>query len=342
VRRIERRRFLIAAGALAAAPLARAQHPARTATLGVISMSPARSPEYWRKSPITAKLKALGWSYGENLRIESAGADGDLDRLPALAEGLVARNVDAIWAVSPPAAVAAARATRTIPVVFVRVVWPLELGLGQSLTRPGGNVTGVASIADPEILVKPPLYLREIRPELKRLAVINPHPLMYKTVSGREFSPAFYDALRRKVEALEARTGIERRTHNVATVTELDAALSDALGWHADAFYVSSSPLIYAEMKRIVEFALRHRLPSAFIESPFVQAGGLLSYGSSIWATLSDSLEYVNAVLRGASPGELPIKLPTQMELAINLRTAKALGLTIPQPLLLRADKVID
>jgi putative ABC transport system substrate-binding protein len=340
--RVTRRRILLAAGALATTSLARAQKPPAIATLGVISMSPPRTAEYWAKSPIVAKLKSLGWVYGENLRIVGAAADGNLDRLPALAEGLVSKNVDVIWAVSPPAAVAAARATRRIPVVFVRVVWPLELGLGESLARPGGNVTGVASIADPEILVKPPLYLREISPELKRLTVINPHPMLYKTVSGGEFSPTFYAALQRKVEALVARTGIERRLHNVATATEIDAALADALTWRADALYVSSSPVIYAEMKRIVEFALRHKLPSAFIESPFVQAGGLLSYGSSIWGTFSDSLEYVNAILRGANPAELPIKLPTQMEMAINLNTAKALGLTIPQGLLLRADKVIE
>jgi putative ABC transport system substrate-binding protein len=172
--------------------------------------------------------------------------------------------------------------------------------------------------------------------------VINPHPVMYTTVSGEEFSPKFHEVLQTRVKALESRTGMERRGHFVASVAEIDIALADSLAWGADALYVSSSPVIYAEMKRIVEFALRHKLPSAFIESPFVEAGGLLSYGSSIWGTFFDSLEYVNAVLRGANPAELPIKLPTQMELAINLTTAGTLGLTIPQSLLLRADKVIE
>jgi len=340
VRRIERRNFLAAAAALAAAPLARAQRPGGTATLGILSPSPPRTPEYWAKSPVTAKLKTLGWVYGRNLRIEGAYSSGDTERLPALAEDLVRRGVDAIWTISPPAAVAAARATRTIPVVFVRVVWPLELGLGQSLTRPGGNVTGIASIADPEVLIKPVLFLNEVVPRAKRWVVINPHSVIYKTVSGGEFSPKFDPKLMERVESLVP--GRERREHLVRSVADVDAALEEARAWPAEAMYVTSSPLIGTQMKRIVDFALRHQLPSCYIESPFVQAGGLLSYGSNVWETIQDSLEYVDAVLRGASPGELPIRLPTKMELAINLKTARALGLSVPQSLLLRADKVVE
>jgi len=337
---IGRRRILLAAAALAAAPLARAQKAPKTAVLGLLSPSPPRTPEYWAKSPVVAKLKSLGWVYGENLHIEGAYSSGDTDKLPALAEGLAKKGVDAIWTISPPAAVAAARATRTIPIVFVRVVWPLELGLGQSLTRPGGNVTGIASIADPEVLIKPVLFLNEVVPGAKRWVIINPHSVIFKTVSGGEFSPKFDTRLMTKVEALVP--GRERREHFVESVADVDAALEEARAWPAEALYVTSSPLIGTQMKRIVGFALRHRLPSCYIESPFVQAGGLLSYGSNVWATILDSLEYVDAVLRGANPGELPIRLPTKMELAINLKTAKALGLSVPQPLLLRADKVIE
>ncbi|MDH5350892.1 MAG: ABC transporter substrate-binding protein [Betaproteobacteria bacterium] len=340
MRRIERRRFLFAAGALAAAPLARGQNSSGARTLGVLSPSPPRTLEYWEKIGVLPKLKSLGWTYGQNLRIEGAFSSGSLDRLPELAEGLVRKGVDGIWAPTPPAAVAAARATRKIPVVFVRVVWPLELGLGESLTRPGGNVTGVASIADPEILVKPPLFLLEIVPGAKRWIAINPRGVIYKTVSGGEFSPKFDVWLQEKLEALAP--GRERREHLVASVTDIDAALEEARTWPAHALYVGGSPLIGAQIKRIVEFALRHRLPSCYLETPFVEAGGLLSYGSNVWETILDSLEYVDAVLRGANPGELPIRLPTKMELAINLNTAKALGLPVPQSLLLRADKVIE
>jgi len=332
--------MLLAAGALAAAPLAPAQQQRKAAVLGVLSPSPPRTPEYWAKSPVTAKLKSLGWTYGENLRIEGAYSSGDTDKLPALAEELVSKGVDAIWTISPPAAVAAARATRTIPVVFVRVVWPLELGLGQSLTRPGGNVTGVASIADPEVLIKPVFYLLEIVPGAKRCIIINPHSVIYKTVSGGEFTPRFGPELRERIDALIGAR--ERRDHRVASVADIEEALAEALAWPADVLFVTSSPLIGSQTARIVGFALRNRLPSAFIEDTFVEAGGLLSYGSSVWGTILESLEYVDAVLRGTDPGALPIKLPTHMELAINLRTARALGLTVPQSLLVRADRVIE
>ena len=340
MQRTRRRRFLLTAAALAAARLVRAQAPSRTVTLGVLSPSPPRTPEYWAKSPVIRKLKSLGWAYGENLRIEGAFADGDLGKLPELAEALVRKNVDVIWTISPPAAVAAARATRTIPVVFVRVVWPLELGLGQSLTRPGGNVTGVASIADPEVLIKPVHYLFQVVPGARRWLVINPHSVMYKTVSGGEFSPKFGAALLAKIEAIIGER--ERREHRVATVADIEAALADALAWPADVLFVTSSPLIGSQTRRIVDFALRRRLPSAFIEDLFVDAGGLLSYGSSVWGTILESLEYVDAILRGADPAGLPIKLPAKMDLVINLRTAKALGLGIPQSLLVQADRVIE
>jgi len=339
VRRIGRRRFLVAAGALAAAPLARAQKPAGPATLGILSTSPQRTQEYWEKIGVLPKLRSLGWTLGQNLRIEGAYSGADLERLPELAAGLVRKGVDAIWAISPPAAVEAARATTRIPIVFVRVVWPLELGLGRSLTRPGGNVTGVGTIPDPEILMKPVVYLREIVPGARRWSAIVPHSVMYKTVSGGEFSPTFSEAMMKKIDALVPG---ERRPRYVATVADIDAALAEAAAWPADALYVSASPLIGSQAKRIVDFALRRKLPSAFIESVFVTAGGLLSYGSSILGTLYDSLEYVDAVLRGANPGELPIRLPTKMELAVNLKTANALGLSLPQSLLLRADKVIE
>lgn len=338
MRRIERRNFLAAAAALAAAPLARAQSASGTRTLGVLSPSPPRTPEYWAKSPVIAKLRALGWVYGQNLRIEGAYSSGDIDRLPELAEGLVKKGVDVLWAISPPAAVAAARATRTIPVVFAHVVWPIELGLGESLSRPGGNVTGVASIADPNILAKPVEFLLEITRGFRRGFALTPHPVLYKTVTGGTFSPQLHTEMDRIMDRL----GIERRVYEVADVRDIDAALEDALKFRAEAMYVGSSPLLLAEMKRIVDFALRHRLPSGFIDSQFVAAGGMLSYGSDVWGTLFQSLDYVDAILRGAKPSDLPIQLPKKLELAINRRTSNLLGLTIPQPLLLRADRVIE
>lgn len=338
MQRTGRRRFLLGAGVLAAAPLARAQKPEPVRTLGILSFDRPYTAEEIAASPVGEKLAGLGWVHGRNLRLEPAFAAGRLERLPELGAGLVDRNVDAIWAVSPPAAVAAARATRTIPIVFVRVVWPVELGLARSYARPGGNVTGVASVADPKILAKPSEHLLEAAPGIKLLATLGPKSAAFGTVSGGTFVPA----LGPQVTTEMARLGVSLRRNLVDTVEEMEAALADTLASHAEGLFVASSPLIFAQRKRIADFALRHRLPSAFIESVFVDAGGLLSYGSSVWGTIFQSLDYVDKVLRGARPAQLPIQLPTQMELVVNLKTAVAIGVSIPQPLLLRADRVIQ
>ena len=334
---MKRRRAILAAAALAAAPLVRAQQPEAVRTLGILTFGHPRTPDEIAAGPFGKKLAALGWEHGRNLRLEPAYAGSKLERLPELAAELVRKNVDAIWAISPPAAVAAARATRSRPIVFVRVVWPVDLGLAESFARPGGNVTGVASIADPEILAKPSEYLRAVVPGLKQLTTIAPGAAIYQTVSGGKFTPTVDPRLL----AIMDRLGIAIRRHLVATVADIDAALGDALETRADGLFVSSSPLIFAQAKRIADFSVQHRLPSAFIEGYFVEAGGLLSYGSSVWGTIFQSLDYVDAVLRGAQPAELPIQLPTQMELAINLKTARALGLAVPQSLLLRADRIV-
>jgi putative ABC transport system substrate-binding protein len=335
---VRRRRFLLGASALAAAPLARAQAPGETRTLGILSFGHPRAPAEIAAGPFGERLKSLGWEPGRNLRLEPAYAAGRLERLPELAAQLVSKNVDAIWAISPPAAVAAARATRAIPIVFVRVVWPVELGLAESFARPGGNVTGVASIADPRILAKPVEYLREAVPGLKGVTVIAPGSQIYRTVSGGTFTPTLGAELLAIMDGL----GLAIRRHLVASVADIDAALAEAVASRAGGLFVTSSPMIVAQARRIVDSALQHRLPSAFIEGNFVEAGGLLSYGSSIWATIFQSLDYVDRILRGAKPAELPIQLPTQMELVINLKTAAALGLAVPPSLLLRADRVIE
>jgi putative ABC transport system substrate-binding protein len=159
--------------------------------------------------------------------------------------------------------------------------------------------------------------------------------VIYQTVSGGKFSPRLSTAA---VDGL----GFDVVRRFVRSVADLDAALADALTSRSEALFVSSSPLLVGQARRIAEFARRQRLPSAFIESLFVEAGGLVSYGSSVWGTIFDSLEYVDAILRGANPAELPIKLPTQMELAINLGVARELGLTVPRSILLRADRIVE
>lgn len=199
-------------------------------------------------------------------------------------------------------------------------------------------MTGVATIADSRILAKPAEYLRELAPLAKRMVTFHPQSAIYKTVQGGEFSPQGDPTLLQRIEQV----GFRATRAYVGNLQELEGALQEALDARAEVLFVTSSPLLYAQRKHIVDFALRHRLPSAFIESPFVMAGGLLSYGSSVWGTIFQSLDYVDRILRGAQPAELPIQLPTQMELTLNLRTAKHLDLAVPQSLLLRADKVIE
>ncbi len=238
---------------------------------------------------------------------------------------------------SPPAAVAAARATKSIPIVFVRVVAPLELGLGASIARPGGNVTGVASTASFGVYLKRLEFLREIVPGAKRLAAIDPGTVIYTTVDGGVWK------LDKERPVSEARkVGFDLSSHFVDKAEDLDAAFAAIPAFGAQALLVSSSPLIFRERRRIIDFANRGRLPSAFIESFFVDDGGLLSYGSDPLATVLQSLGQVDKILRGAKPAEMPIELPLRFDLVVNQKTARMLGLTIPPSILLRADRVIE
>ena len=336
--RTRRRKFLLAAGALLAAPrIAGAQAQTRLPVLGILSFFPTQTPEQIAASPFTKRLQRLGWVEGKTLSIERAYTAGANERLPELAADLVRRKVDVIWAISPPAAVAAARATKSIPIVFVRVVAPLELGLGESFARPGGNVTGVASTADFGVYGKRLELLREILPGAKRIATIDPGTAIYTTVDGGVWKPD-----REKPVSEARKLGIELSRHFVDKAEDLDAALTAISASGAQALMVSSSPLIAREAKRIIDFANQRRLPSAFIESLFVEAGGLLSYGSDPLATMLQSLTLVDKILRGGKPQDMPIELPTRFDLVVHQKTARMLGLTLPQSILLRADRVIE
>ena len=331
-----RRRFLIASGILLASPAtARAQR--RLPVLGVLSTLSPPTAEQKATGAFARGLEELGWVEGKTLLIEAVYTSGATEQLPELAAGLVRKKVDVIWALSPPAAVAAARATRSIPVVFVRVVFPLELGLGTSLTRPGGNVTGVASTASVEVYLKRLEFLREILPGAKRLATIDPRTVNYTTVDGTVWKPETG-----RFTADVRRMGFDVSAYFADKAEDLDAAFSTIPASGAQALLVSSSPLIFRERQRIADFANRNRLPSAFIESFFVEAGGLLSYGSDPVASIRQSLVQVDKILRGAKPADMPIELPLRYDLVVNQKTARLLGLTIPPSILLRADRVIE
>jgi putative ABC transport system substrate-binding protein len=277
----------------------------------------------------------LGWKVGENVSIEIASAEGREDRLPALAAELVEKKVDVIWAAGPEAAVAAARATQTIPIAFFGVGRPVEQGLVNSLARPGRNVTGIAAVAGDEEAKRLEL-LREIAPDSRRLAWIAVETVT-EHVAGGKLKLAVGG-----VSSAGQRLGFDVRRHPVSKREDFDAAFAAIAADGAQALYCDFTALTIRERNRIVEFANSRRLASAFGALPYVEAGGLLSYGVSRRWQGRYSWTFVDRILRGARPSELPVELPTRFELAVNLKTAKALGLKIPPIVLLRADRVIE
>jgi len=334
--RVKRREFLMCAGALIAAPLARAQQPVKLPVLGILTPHPRETPEQLARSPFPARMKQLGWVSGQTIAIERPDAEGREERLPAMAQELVRKGVDVIWALGPEAAVAAARATRTVPIVFWGVAYPIEQGLVDSYARPGRNVTGIAFVPGPELSGKVLEYLRQIAPAASRLATILT-PSTLAVVTGGYVAGAIP-----VMRAAAKKLGMEYREHEIVRVEDFEAVFAGILESRADALFVPGTTLTYRERARIVDFANRNRVPSAFNQREFVEAGGLFSYGIDTRETVLQTFAYVDKILRGAKPADLPVELPSQYELVINRKTEKALGLTIPQSVLVRADRVIE
>jgi putative ABC transport system substrate-binding protein len=331
---------LLALG-LAARPRAtRAQAKPSTPgkTLGVLSSGSSQVTERLLLGAFRAELKALGWIEGQNLVVESAFSDFKYERLPALAEDLVRRRVDVVLATSSHAAIAAARATKSIPIVFMGIPWPVETGLIDSFARPGRNVTGVSLYTGIEVSTKRLEFLKQIAPTATRLSWILDPTLAARVDGGRfDLRPLLDPA----VEAL----GYEVRYHQVEKSEDVDPALAEILAWRAQAMAVAGSPVIFAARERIANFALRNHLPSACTGTTFVEAGHLLSYSYSRSASkelAARGANYVDRILRGAHPADLPVYRPDKYELWINLKTARALGLQVPQSLLLGAGRLIE
>ena len=338
---MDRRAFIgsLARGLLAAPLGVEAQPAGKGFHIGVLihgrSPSQAPTPEQLARSPLQQGLQSRGWVVGQGVLIEPVFSEGRADRLADLAADLVRRQVDVIWCSGPPSAVAAARATKTIPIVFWGVAFPVELGLVASLARPGGNVTGFAYSAGPEISLKQIELLKAAAPRTTRIASLSGVSAI-QTVGGASFRPSevfapTFQQLRLEVKhfPLEAREGI-------------DTVFTNVVNWRADAIAVFGDPATWTERQRIVDFASRSRLPSVSGMSDFVVVGGLLSYGPNAAETMRLSASYLDRILKGAKPADLPVEQPTKFELVINLKTAKTLGLTIPPSLLQRADQVIE
>ena len=275
-------------------------------------------------------LQTLGYVEGRNVTLEYRWAEGNVDRLPALAADLVRLEVDVILAGGAFGARAAKNATERIPIVMAGVGEVVESGLVRSLAHPGGNLTGFSVVADPEIVAKGLGLLKEVLPQLKRVAVL--------WTSKNAYSVLRWRALQRSAPGL----GVTLQSHEARSVQEIESALVALQRTHPGALMVLDDPLVFTYRRTIAEFALREKLPSAYGLAEFVTDGGLMSYGANISDTYRRAATYIDKILKGAKPADLPVEQPTKFELVINLKTAKALGLTIPPVVLLRADRMIE
>jgi len=333
---VSRRQFLLAAGALAAAPLARGQTRPGIPTLGILSPHRPPPPQFIANNPFTNRLRTHGWVEGRTLAFERAYAGGREDRLPALAAQLVQKQVDVIWTVGVHATLAAARLRTTIPVVFWGMPFPVEQGVVASLSRPGGNVTGVAFVAGGQLWPKLIATLRDIAPHARRLASLATASSLV-TVAGQPTQ-----ILAQATASAAAGLGFEARQFNIERKEDVEPAFAAMNEWKADSLVAASSTVTFRERERIVALANRSRVAGAYAAREFVAAGGLGSYGLDAGHALQRIADIVDRVLRGEDAGEIPVALPDKYELAVNLTAARALGLTIPQSLLVRANKVIE
>ena len=329
--RVPRRDFLLAAGALLAAPLAaRAQQTANIARIGVLSLNRAATPH--AVEAFLQGLRDLGYVEGRNVTIEHRDAGGKPDRLPALAAELIALKLDVIVAPSTPAALASKQATRIVPIVFAGVADPVTDGLIASLARPGGNVTGLSNLS-PELVGKRLEQLKQVAPKISRVAVLW-HQGGTEGRTEKDMMKASEGAARP--------LGIELQFVETRGPADFEKAFSEAAEARADGMTVLPIAIFGVDRKRLVDLAAKYRLPAAYPAREYVDAGGLMSYGANLADLHQRAATYVDRILKGAKPSDLPVEQPVKFELVINLKTAKELGLNIPQSVLARADELIQ
>jgi putative ABC transport system substrate-binding protein len=329
---MDRREFIgTLAGGLVVAPFAaEAQQAAKVARIGFLTLNLA--PNLHLREAFLQGLRDLGYVEGRNVEIEYRDAEGRPERLPALAAELVALKVDVILAGGTPQALAAKQATRTLPIVFTAAPDPVTDGLVTSLARPGGNVTGLSNIA-PELVGKRLELLKQAVPGVSRVAVLW-HP-------GGTGERTEKDMLKGAEVAARA-LGVRLQFLEARGPADFDRAFSDMTRARAGALTSLGGTMFFNERRRLVDLAAKNRLPAVYPQREFVDAGGLMAYGPNIADVFRRAATYVDKILKGTKPGDLPVEQPTKFELVINLKTAKALGLTIPQSLLGRADQVIQ
>jgi putative ABC transport system substrate-binding protein len=313
-----------------AVPLAAEAQPGKVYRLGYLAPgTPPRPDTRAGEGILLESLRELGYIEGRNLELERRYAEGRIERLPGLAAELVRHRPDAIVAPSPVAIEAVRSATKTIPTVMIfAAADPVELGMVASLARPGGNVTGVALSAGTTLTSKRLELLKEVIPRAARIGLLTTEePGARAQVKEAEQAAA---QLRVKLVVVEARG------------RDYERAFATLARERPDALCVAASVILNNDRIQIMELASRHRLPAIYQWREHVEAGGLMSFGSSLREIFQRVAIFVDRILKGANPGDLPVEQPTQFELAINLKTAKALGVTIPSSLLVRADHVIQ
>jgi putative tryptophan/tyrosine transport system substrate-binding protein len=325
---MRRREFITLVGGAAAWPVAaHAQQAGKVYRVGYLA-SGAQEPSLLEV--LRQRLRELGWIEGRNIEFEYRFAEGKYDRLPALAAELIGRNVDLIAASPTPAALAARNATQAVPIVGISFDNPVQLGLVASLARPGGNVTGISYGDGPDIFGKDLELLREVVPNAQRVAVLSN--------SAGPSHAIMMGNLQKAAQSL----GMELLPFDAHAADDFDTAFTAMTQKRVDALFVFGDVLFGVHRARLAELAVRHRLPAIYTNRLHVDAGGLMCYAASFPDIWRRAATYVDKILRGAKPADLPVEQPNKYELTINLKAAKAIGLTIPPTLLTRADNVIE
>jgi ABC-type uncharacterized transport system substrate-binding protein len=317
--------YILSAVILTTTDAADAQQQAKVPKIGWLGARSASAPA---REVFTRELRSLGYTEGKNITFEYRYAEGKLDRLPALVDKLVRLNVDVLLTPSTPATVAGKNATRTIPIVFYSGSDPVAAGLVDSLARPGGNITGFTTVS--AVLAGKRLeLLREIVPKLARVAALwNPQ------------DPS--SAQSWKESQLPAREmGLQLHSMEVNRADKFESAFKEATKASSAALALMASPFFFSNQKQIVDLAAKHRLPAIYANGEFVASGGLMSYGADEDEAYRRAAVFVDKILKGTKPADIPVEQPTKFELVMNLKAAKQIGLAIPPNVLARADKVI-
>ena len=328
-RHTRRREFITLLGGAAAWPLAaRAQQPAMPVIGLLTSRAPGDAPQLL--AAVRQGLKETGFVEGQNVAIEYRFAGNRSERLPSLATDLVHRQVSVIAATTTQAALAAKAATTTIPIVFEMGGDPVRVGLVVSLSRPGGNITGVTQL---NVVVAPKRLelLHELLPTATVMALL---------VDPTD--PASAEITTRDLQAAARSFGLELHVLNASTERDLDAAFAKLIQLRAGGLVISAGAFFIGRQEQLAALAVRHAVPAVFESREFVAAGGLMSYGGNLTDSYRLTGVYTGRILKGEKPGELPVQQGTKVEMFLNLKAAKALGITVPLPLLGRADEVIE